>query len=145
MLVIKPQLQHKGGEDISSFVTMWPGTLTYFKMENRMPGMNTTWAPKGPWKGHWPQHIHHVVYQTHWHTSVSPSYFSAPSTPEKESTFQSIGESQMHLHQTCWQWWKFIKNHEILQITRLPSFCPCRCQTQSCLPRQGYSFSTMFP
>ncbi len=44
MLVIKLQLQHKGGEDVSSFVTMCPGTLTYFKMENRMPGMNTTWA-----------------------------------------------------------------------------------------------------
>ncbi len=52
MLVIKPQLQHKGGEDVSSFVTTWPGTLTYFKMENRMPGMNTTWAPQGPWWGY---------------------------------------------------------------------------------------------
>ncbi len=51
MLGIEPQLQHKGGEDVSSFVTMWPGTLTYFKMENRMPGMNTTWALQGPWIG----------------------------------------------------------------------------------------------
>ncbi len=51
MLVIKPQLQHKGGEDVSPFVITWPGTLTYFKMENRMPGMNTTWAPQGPWTG----------------------------------------------------------------------------------------------
>ncbi len=34
----------------TSFVTTWPGTLTYFKMENRMPGMNTTWALQGPWK-----------------------------------------------------------------------------------------------
>ncbi len=49
MLIIKPQLQHKGEEDVSSFLTMWPGTLTYFKMENRMPGMNTTWAQQGQW------------------------------------------------------------------------------------------------
>ncbi len=48
MLGIKPQLQHKGGEDVSSFLTTRPGTLTYFKMENRMPGMNITWAPAGP-------------------------------------------------------------------------------------------------
>ncbi len=41
MLGIKPQLQHKGGEDVASFVTTWPGMLTYFKMENRMPWMNT--------------------------------------------------------------------------------------------------------
>ncbi len=51
MLGIKLQLQHKGGEDVSSFVTTWHGTLTYFKMENRMPRMKTTWALQGPWKG----------------------------------------------------------------------------------------------
>ncbi len=49
MLGMKPQLQYKSEEDVSSFVTMWTGTFTYFKMENQMPGMNTTtWAMCGP-------------------------------------------------------------------------------------------------
>ncbi len=30
-----------------------------FKMENRMPGMNTTWAPQGPW-----QLLGHVTFRT---------------------------------------------------------------------------------
>ncbi len=37
MLGIKLQLQHKGGEDVT-----W--NVISFKMENRMPGMNTTRA-----------------------------------------------------------------------------------------------------
>ncbi len=48
MLGIKPQLQHKGGEDVSSFVTHVTWNVNSFEMENRMPGMNTTWAPQGP-------------------------------------------------------------------------------------------------
>ncbi len=44
---IKPQLRHKGGEDVL-FCNHVTWNVNLFKMENWMPGMNTTWAPQGP-------------------------------------------------------------------------------------------------
>ncbi len=48
MLGIKPQLQHKGGEDVSSFVTQWPGTLTHSKWRTGCLG----WTQHGPRRAH---------------------------------------------------------------------------------------------
>ncbi len=48
MLGIKQQLQHKGGEDVSSFVTMWPGTLNHSKWRTGCLG----WTQHGPRRAH---------------------------------------------------------------------------------------------
>ncbi len=48
MLGIKPQLQHKGGEDVLSFVTTWPGTLTHSKWRTGWLG----WTQHGPHRAH---------------------------------------------------------------------------------------------
>ncbi len=46
---IKPQLRHKGGErNVSSFVTMWPGTLTHSKWRTGCLG----WTQHGPPRAH---------------------------------------------------------------------------------------------
>ncbi len=54
MLRIKPQLQHKGGEDVSSFVTTWPGTLTHSKWRTGCLG----WTQHGPRRAHEKRVIH---------------------------------------------------------------------------------------
>ncbi len=45
---IKPQLRHKVGEDVSSFVNMWPGRLTHSKWRTGCLG----WTQHGPHRAH---------------------------------------------------------------------------------------------
>ncbi len=57
---IKPQLQHKGGEDVSWFVIKWPGKLTHSKWRTGCLG----WTQHGPPPP--PPRAHENAYNVHY-------------------------------------------------------------------------------